>query len=212
MGQKVELDGSEIALQFKEAIHRLMEFNRLYDSGQRFFARDIAASVFQMTVNSGKNTSFLRHLDIEDDVRFKSLKTNRVSTDNLLPENVLVVMQMRDDSTTCHVDWLPLDPKEFNFLLDWLHPREWLRERIIKGPGKEFWSRQQLISTVRNIEGSHVDRYVSESFKKLKDGNPFGVGIMSHKPILIQPYSHVYAAVRHIGGELEESVKAFVKV
>lgn len=171
---RVERSMADKRAMLREQISLLTSYAEMYDTGQRAFAKPMAASLRLLIHQTKKSISLLQQLGLRQGRFFAVVE--KVSPRNLLTECNLLVTHFTG-SGAHYVAWTA--PLGFRQRLSF---PEWWSAPVLKGHGGVTMCRRDVITAVADMDGgAHVDPGLEKVYHQFRTGELLGWGVVKNE-------------------------------
>jgi hypothetical protein len=186
---------AEMAQHIEESVRNIEGMCGLFDGGNAYIAFSLAAEIHKV-LTTGQNIALFRA-----GMRFPTISFE-YSPRNLAAEHKLIMAEQHahsDQNPPLYVDFIPIS-RDGSFPIKWVPFRDWWNRDVIyrasaAPPGtpvghiptderyqlpknkRKTFSRRELIETIRNKLGAHLDRDIPEELNQLQKAHAFGISI-----------------------------------
>jgi hypothetical protein len=204
-GSRDEMDIQDYKAHLYEQLDFLRSSMAAYDAGKSHEAKRLSVPIRTLVHNTRSTTSLLRHLNVQERLGWIDRGPPEPPARGTVISFGLCVVRMRFDIGQSLYEPALLRPAP-----DRLHPpvafEDWWGRTILRDQQGNGFSRADLVLSLANQDGgAHIDAALNEKYRQLTRENSIGFMQGENRPIA---NSIVHASVRHIAGELIETIES----
>ena len=201
---KVQKTADEVRRNFQHVFRGLLISCESYDAGYKGEAARLAASVYILVHDYGRNSvSLLTQLG-RNSIDFVNTCVP-LNPKNLLTEMPLAMMHLTDGG----MEYVPLlggppePPKDLTLPFG-----RWWEMDVMRDDRRRTVSRRNIVFHMRHCEGGgHVDPKLDEIFADIQRANSMGWVFSTRNKDFVPEYGPEYATMRQIAWEVEQTLQ-----